>query len=135
MEKAVVALEYTECADLLRQQKVGRIAAGLDGWPAILPVNYVFVDPDIVVRTGEGLLIDEAPMTEVAFEVDDWDRDGAWGWSVLVQGPAFDITDTNDETSLRLRASGVTPFAPGEKARWLRIVAVRVSGRRFGEPS
>ena len=56
----------------------------------------------------------------VAFEIDDADRDGRWSWSVVAQGPAFDIT--------------AEPAAPGAKQRWLKMTATRVSGRRFARP-
>ena len=126
------ALDQAQCTALLKAHKVGRIAAGLEGWPAILPVNYVYDDGNVAIRTGFGAVIEEIPMTAVAFEIDDWDPDGAWGWSVMVQGPAFDITHTRDERSVRLRATKVKPFAPGRKENWIRVAVVRMTGRAFG---
>lgn len=129
----LTALSHERCLKLLNGHVWGRIAAGLEGWPAILPVNYVFDSEDnIVIRTGEGAKLDESPMTAVAFEIDDADPDGHWGWSVLVQGPAFDITNCVDPTSERLRSSPLKPWAPGRKDYWIRIAAVRITGRSFG---
>ena len=68
----------------------------------------------------------------MAFEIDDADPEGAWGWSVLVQGPAFDITDEGDACSQRLRLAPVRSFAPGERHHWLKVSALQVSGRQFG---
>lgn len=85
-------LSGDECVELLRRHRLGRLAVGLEGWPAILPVNYFFDGTSVVIRTAPGAMLEEAPLAAVAFEIDDADRYGDWGWSVLVQGPAFDIT-------------------------------------------
>jgi nitroimidazol reductase NimA-like FMN-containing flavoprotein (pyridoxamine 5'-phosphate oxidase superfamily) len=127
-------LTYDECVTLLRRHRFGRLALGVQGWPAILPVNYLYDGTSVVIRTAPGAKLDEAPMTAVAFEIDDADRFGHWGWSVLVQGPAFDITMSGDELSEHLRDLPVRPWAPGARDHWLKIAAVRISGRAFGEP-
>lgn len=129
-------LPEKQCEHLLATHNWGRFGAGLEGWPAIVPVNYGFdaEHKNIVIKTGPGAKLDESPMTAVAFEIDDADPDGAWGWSVLVQGPAFDITDSIDDTSVRLRAIPLKTWAPGPKEHWIRIAAARISGRAFGQP-
>lgn len=121
-----------ECLALLAGRQFGRLGYLSDGWPVILPVNYVFEEPSIVVRTGLGSKLDDTPLTMVAFEVDDVDPAGRWGWSVLAQGPAFDISDSIDEYSGLLRHLPLEPQAPGHKPYWLKVTARRVSGRRFG---
>ena len=126
-------LSDEECLELLAGRHFGRIGFVADGWSVILPVNYVFEEPSIVVRTGPGAKLEETPLAMVAFEVDDADPAGSWGWSVLAQGPAFDITDSIDEYSEILRRLPVEPAAPGEKPHWLKISARRISGRRFGQ--
>ena len=125
-------LTVSRCIELLAQERWGRIGAALEGWPAILPVNYGFDADHIVIRTGAGSLLAESPMTPVAFEIDAADREGKWGWSVLVQGPAFDITTMDDATSVRLRQLPLKTWAPGNKDHWVRIGAMRISGRSFG---
>ena len=127
-------LSEAECIDLLRRHRFGRLALGIEGWPAVLPVNYLFDDNTIVIRTSSDSSLREASMTTVAFEVDDADRFGHWGWSVLVQGPAFDVTSADDETSARLRSLPVRPWAPGIRDHWLKISVARISGRAFGDP-
>jgi nitroimidazol reductase NimA-like FMN-containing flavoprotein (pyridoxamine 5'-phosphate oxidase superfamily) len=122
-----------ECVALLAAHHFGRIGFVDDGWPVILPVNYVFEEPTIVVRTGPGAKLESTPLTMVAFEVDDADAGGQWGWSVLAQGPAFDITDSIDDYSTALRRFPVHPQAPGDKPNWLKVTAVRLSGRSFGD--
>lgn len=126
-------LSDSECLEMLARHRFGRLGFMADGWPVILPVNYVFEEPTIVVRTAPGAKMDETPLSMVAFEVDGADPAGAWGWSVLAQGPAFDISDSIDEYSDALRHLQVEPRAPGEKPNWLKITARRISGRRFGD--
>ena len=130
----LTVLSEAECRTLLARHSLGRLGfASEEGWPVILPVNYVFDEPSIVVRTGAGTKLSDIPLTIVAFEVDAADPAGTWGWSVLAQGPAFDITDSLDDYSGSLRHLPVDPRAPGDKPHWLKISASRLSGRRFGE--
>ena len=126
-------LSDERCTELLAGRRWGRLAAGLEGWPAIVPVNYGVLGSDIVFRTGPGAKLSELPMTTVCFEIDDADPAGAWGWSVIAQGPAFDITTAVDHTSERLRNVPLKTWAPGRKDHWIRIAAARVSGRSFGD--
>jgi uncharacterized protein len=128
----LTVLSDARCTQLLRTHRFGRVAFAHEGWPTVLPVNYVFDDPDLLVRTGPGAKLDSIPLTAVAFEIDDADPGGTWGWSVLVQGPAFDITDADDDWSFRLRRLPVEPWAHGEKSHWLKVAASRISGRSFG---
>jgi uncharacterized protein len=127
-------LSDDECVELLRRHRFGRLAIGLEGWLAILPVNYLFDGSNVVIRTAPGAKLEEAPLAAVAFEIDDADRYGHWGWSVLVQGPAFDITSSVDELPKQLRELPVRPWAPGARDHWLKITAVRLGGRAFGDP-
>jgi len=125
-------LAADECLSRLARHQFGRLAFWGPAWPIVLPVNYVFEEPNLVIRTAPGSKLEWAPGSVVAFELDETAPDGAWGWSVLVQGPAFDITDATDEYSARLRALGIVTWAPGAREHWLKVSAVEVSGRRFG---
>jgi len=127
-------LDRDECIRLLSEHHLGRLAFWSGELPLILPVNYVFDMPNIVIRTGTGTKLEEAPLRMVAFEIDDADLDGRWGWSVVAQGPAFDITESLDEFSALLRTLPVEPWAPGAKEHWLKLTATRLSGRRFTKP-
>ena len=130
----LVVLSEAECLALLATHSFGRLGfLSAEGWPVILPVNYAFEEPSIVVRTGAGTKLADIPLTMVAFEVDAADPAGAWGWSVLAQGPAFDITDSLDDCSEALRHLPVDPRAPGDKPNWLKVSASRITGRSFGE--
>jgi hypothetical protein len=130
--KRLVELTSTESAALLRTHRLGRLVFAYDSWPVVMPVNYVFEDPTVVIRTDVGAKLSAAPFRAVAFEIDDADPAGAWGWSVLAQGPAFDITEATDERSEYLRSLPVAPWPVGVHDHWLTMTAVRLSGRRFG---
>ena len=82
-------LSLSECLDLLRATRVGRIAFTVDDWPVILPVNYVLAEASertwIALRTRPGNVIDRAPLN-VAFQIDAVDPVRQQGWSVLVRG-------------------------------------------------
>jgi len=134
-DEELEVLGPAECLRLLGDHHFGRMAFGGPVWPTILPVNYIVEEPNVVIRTAPGAKLEFAPMTAVAFEIDEAAPGGEWGWSVLVQGPAFDITEASDSYSARLRALDVTPWAPGRRDHWLKIAIVEISGRRFGHPT
>jgi nitroimidazol reductase NimA-like FMN-containing flavoprotein (pyridoxamine 5'-phosphate oxidase superfamily) len=121
-----------ECRELLASQDVGRVAfVGEDGFPVVLPVNYL-VDEDLIVfRTAPGAKTTFIPMRPVAFEVDGFERWNRGGWSVLVQGLGHSLSDSNDPRHGELRGRTITTWAPGEHLSWLAIDVRRISGRRI----
>jgi len=123
-------LSEDECAELLAGRQVGRIAVVVDGRPQIFPVNFRIDGGTVVFRTDVGAKLRGAVLAKVAFEIDDLDQDHL-GWSVMVQGTGLDMTDTIDARSEELRRLPVDPWAPGEKANWVKIVASVTSGRRL----
>lgn len=125
-------LDEDECVALLAAGDVGRVGIVVDGQPLIFPVNYVFEGKSIVVHTDAGTLLSGASLALVAFEVDSFDAASRSGWSVMVQGVGHDVTDALDHTSEHLQTVEVSPWAPGDKPRLLRIDARTMSGRRFG---
>ncbi|HEV2368242.1 MAG TPA: pyridoxamine 5'-phosphate oxidase family protein [Acidimicrobiales bacterium] len=120
-----------ECRRLLGGHNVGRIGVVVDGWPVVLPVNYVFDGHRVAIRSDPGSKLTASDLGRVAFEIDGIDEGGRRGWSVLVQGRGFDITESLDEVSELMRALPVDPWAPGQKAHWIRIDPERVTGRRL----
>src|SRR5437763_7712627 len=81
-------LSPAECDALLRQQSVGRIGFVVDGWPVVLPMNYVFDGADVVLRTDarSKLASETRWTTAVALEVDAPVTVFKSGWSVLAHG-------------------------------------------------
>ena len=125
-------LTREECLQLLAAEEIGRIAVVLGRQPLIMPVNYVLDAETIVLRTDPGTKLATASFERVAFEVDRIDRDRQSGWSVLVQGVGQEITSAYSRLFERVRALSITPWAPGDKEHWLRIMPVEISGRRVG---
>lgn len=130
-EAELKELSSEECHTLLAEHHVGRLAVVVGGQPVIFPVNYVFDGERVVFRTDEGQKLRHAPLRRVAFEIDGIDETAGTGWSVLVQGSTYEITRAVDHYSEELRRLPVTPFAPGEKAHWIEIVPVEITGRRI----
>lgn len=132
--KKLRVLSRGECVELLSSHGLGRLAFAVGRQAKIFPVNYLLDGDSVVVRTGHGFKQAEAPMRDVAFEVDAAGADGVWGWSVVVTGVCFDVTRCLDTTSERERELPIRPWAPGQRDQWLRITAKQISGRAFGSP-
>lgn len=119
------------CAELLARGLIGRIGVTMGALPVILPVNYAMLDGDIVFATSEGTKLRAAANhAVVAFEVDEVNPDDRSGWSVLVVGPAREITDPGEIT--RAQALGLRPWAGGHRERFIRVRTELVSGRVIG---
>ncbi len=126
-------LTVEECRKLLGERHLGRLALVDQDGPVVFPVNYAFDRLMIVFRTDPGTKLDAAVRgARVAFEVDAVDEANRTGWSVLVRGDAFEVTDRSDLE--RLRALPLYPWAPGERGHYVRIAPWAVSGRRIGLP-
>lgn len=122
-----------ECLRLLDGQKVGRLGFLVGDQPMILPVNYAVEAGVVVFRTGEGSKLDAAVGSKVAFEVDDIDVSTRSGWSVVIQGVAEDITDSDDWFVESLRQ--VSTWRPGAADHYVRITPSVMSGRRVSPPT
>ena len=125
-------LEAEECYRLLATHDVGRLGVNAEHYPLIFPVNYALDRGVIVIRTHPGTKLAAAGHANVTFEVDDIDRRTRSGWSVLVRGLAEEVTSAHDAQLIeRTVASGVQPWAPGTRGRWLRVIPQGISGRRI----
>lgn len=125
-------LSREECLSLMATVSVGRLGVSIDALPAILPVNFVLLREQIIVRTVPGTKLDAAAaQAVVAFEVDSYDPGGKWGWSALVLGPGSQITDPSELAEAQALPLRAWAFKNGPADRFLRIETTRVSGRRF----
>lgn len=120
-----------ECYDLLVRHHLGRIAVVAGEQPLIFPVNYAYGHRVIAFCTAEGTKLATAPNAHVAFEIDGYEASTGVGWSVVVQGVAYEITEAVDRQSQLACSLPVQPLAPGERNRWIGIHRTNVSGRRF----
>ena len=94
-----------ECLQLLDRHKLGRLAIVVAGQPLIFPVNYALSQRVVTFRTAAGTKLANAPGTNVAFEIDEYDASTRVGWSVLVQGVAVDARDIADVLHARVKNS------------------------------
>lgn len=122
----IEVVDGDECLRLLRGRAVGRLGIVVGGEPLILPVNYAVLGETIVFRSAPGSKLDMGPRAPACFEVDEFDQSMSAGWSVLVNGRLEEIDA--DEAG----AADVTPWAPGEREHWMRLVPRRITGRRVG---
>ena len=129
---ALQVMSSDECYRLLATHEIGRIGVNAEHYPLILPVNYALDGTTVVIRTGEGTILHAAEHANVTFEVDEIDRTTRTGWSVLVRGQAEAVGPAHrEELVARTRATGVEPWAPGDRGNWLRLIPHDVSGRRI----
>jgi uncharacterized protein len=123
-------LTKSECFGLLSGEGLGRVAVVDDQGPVIFPVNFVLDRHMVVFRTDEGTKLGAAASGgRVAFEVDGADEAAHTGWSVVVRGEATEVTDPAELA--RLRKLRLSPWAPGAKSRYVRILPVKLTGRRI----
>ncbi|MGA4797819.1 helix-turn-helix domain-containing protein [Streptomyces lavendulocolor] len=126
-------LDLDECRTLLGTHGVGHVAVTTPDGPAILPVNYLVADGEVAFRVTPGTLAPPAGDQRVAFEVDHIDDALCRGWSVLVVGAPHPVTDPAAVRELDRQAYG-TPWAGGDRAGWVAVTPVRVTGRRIDVP-
>lgn len=126
-------LSREECLALLATRQVGRLGVSIQALPAILPVNFRLLNDRIIVRTVHGTKLDAAvARAVVAFEVDDYDPEGRWEWSVLVRGAGTEITEPDELAQVKALPLRARAFKNDDVTRFLAIDTTLVSGRRFG---
>jgi nitroimidazol reductase NimA-like FMN-containing flavoprotein (pyridoxamine 5'-phosphate oxidase superfamily) len=128
-------LDRERCLALLATRTIGRLGVSIEALPAILPVRFAMLDDRVVVRTVPGTKLDAAvAQSVVAFEVDEHDADGTWGWSVLVRGRGREITEPQELARAEALPLRVWSIKDRVADRFLSIDTSFVTGRRFGEP-
>ena len=131
-DAALQVIPAEECYRLLATQEIGRIGVNAEHYPLVLPVNYALDGTTIVLRTGSGVILHAAEHANVTFQVDEIDRRTRSGWSVLVRGQAERVGEGHrEELVARTVATGVEPWAPGDRGTWVRLIPHDISGRRI----
>jgi hypothetical protein len=88
------------------------------------------MDDMIVFRTAPGAKLSAAAdATVVAFEVDDWERAGRTGWSVLAVGQSQVVHDL--DVTFKVMEANLEPFAGGGRSAIVQIRPEFISGRRI----
>lgn len=129
-EYEIVADELDEptCWRLLARIGFGRVGFVHAGDVVVLPVNVAVIGQRVVFRTGEHTSLAAAgDGTTVAFEADHTDQVAESGWSVLVRGQLHTVTDAADTAALQ--ESGLHPWAPDSRDRWMTITPTKITGR------
>lgn len=129
-------LARPECLRLLavaaRSEVVGHLAVSTDTAPIVHPVNFAYEEGQVVLRLGEGFMVEAAPGRLVAFEVDATGSapDGRpVAWSVLVRGLVTSARRLEDAG--RPGSGGPRPTVPEPGEILVHIRPDAVSGRRF----
>lgn len=121
-------LTRDECLRRMAGVGVGRIVYTRQAMPAVELVNFAIADGDIVIRTSRsGKLAAAVAGAVVAFEADHLDLGAQAGWSVTAIGESREVTDPADLE--RLGRIGLTSWAPGDHAHYIRISPRIVNGR------
>jgi len=130
LQRSIARLDVDECLALLGHRVVGRVAFICGDGPVIVPVNYLLDEGTVVFRTTYGTTLDTIGSgARVAFEVDAIDEATHSGWSVVVAGKAEEIW--RPEELERARNLPLQPWAPGDRAHYVRILPSSISGRRI----
>ena len=115
-DEGLQEIGHDECFLLLATQSIGRLGVNAEHYPLIFPVNYGLDREVLVLRTRPGTKLSAANHANVTFEVDSIDPMTRTGWSVLVRGLAEEVTgEHRADLVARTEASGVEPWAPGER--------------------
>lgn len=132
-EPSLNRLDTEECIDLIRPGGVGRIAFAAPDGPEVLPVNFAWLDGDIILRTAhEGPIAKELPH-RVSFQVDRLDGVMSQGWSVLVKGKARLVQDPAEVDDLA--SLSVHPWAGAGREAYVVVTPDIIAGRRVNAGS
>ena len=124
----VTVLDEREAWNLLSSVALGRLVTYFGAQLEIFPVNFVVQKGTVLFRTAEGTKLFTTVMNDkVLFEADD--HTVAEGWSVIVRGTAHLLSSAEDIREAE--QSGLMPWVPTEKLRFVRITPQSMTGRRF----
>ena len=131
----IEVLDRDACTRLLHASELGRLAVVLGGAPEIFPVNFRLDGDRIIIRSGDGSKVRAVGHTKACFEIDGIDRVNKTGWSVIAKGRLEEL-DQYDATSFsKAVATGVEPWAGGDRPHVLCLHIEHLSGRRVGTTS
>ncbi|MEV4611608.1 pyridoxamine 5'-phosphate oxidase family protein [Kitasatospora sp. NPDC049258] len=128
LRPVVEELQPWECWAKMAPGGVGRVAVSTAEGPQVVPVNYRVLDGTVLYRTTERSTAATAVGARVAFEVDQLDEALSTGWSVLVTGPAHQVTEA-DAMEWFGRHADPRPWAGGRRDTWVRIRPGKITGR------
>lgn len=131
-EQGLEALSTAECERRLRAGGVGILAMTGAPAPILRPVNFAVHDGGLLMRTGEGRILEAAERGEPAsFVVSEADRFEHTGWSVVVSGTLS--APSGSETNEILARVALRPWARADKHHFVWLSIDAISGRRLAE--
>jgi nitroimidazol reductase NimA-like FMN-containing flavoprotein (pyridoxamine 5'-phosphate oxidase superfamily) len=93
-------IKRAEALRLLASVDYGRVVFTLNALPAVRPVNHLFESGRIIIRTRLSSAISQSLSARdsviVAYEADTIDHPTRTGWSVVVTGRAYTLTDPTE---------------------------------------
>jgi nitroimidazol reductase NimA-like FMN-containing flavoprotein (pyridoxamine 5'-phosphate oxidase superfamily) len=127
-------LAESDCLALVNTAAVGRVVYSDRALPVIVPVNFVLIDGDVVLRTSRrSRLGSGAPGNVVLFEVDHIDPATRTGWSVVLTGRMEAIEDA--EEIARLDELDLPTWTTGPADRYIRLRPEIINGLRLRAPN
>lgn len=128
-EHGLIELDRQTSLRLLAGLEVGRVAWTDGDRVMVFPLNFALDGENILVRTPSATVLAAAKTSRVlTFQGDDFEPGLHTGWTVLVSGPAEEITDAAEMERVR---GLVTPWRDDGPFRVLRIRVEQVTGRRL----
>jgi nitroimidazol reductase NimA-like FMN-containing flavoprotein (pyridoxamine 5'-phosphate oxidase superfamily) len=121
------AFSPAECERRLGHGGVGVLAMCGVAAPVLRPVNFAVHEGWVLIRTGEGQILEAAQGSEPAsFAISEIDRFEHTGWSVVVTGKLVERSGIGDVESVPLR-----PWARTPKHHFVGLSIDQISGRRI----
>ena len=129
LEDGMELLSTHECERRLRAGGVGILALSGVAAPILRPVNFALHENWVLIRTGEGQILDAARSSGAAsFAMSEVDRLEHTGWSVVVTGKLAERSGIPNVGDVPLR-----PWARADKQHFVGLSIDEISGRRIAE--
>lgn len=124
-----IELDRLECLRLLGSVSICRVGVTIGALPAILPVGFVLRGDLLLIGSVAGPVLRAAfADAVVAVEADQIDEADHSGWSVLVRGRSFEVTDP---AQIAAAAAIGPPGWAGSDGHLVAVHAHTVSGHRI----
>jgi nitroimidazol reductase NimA-like FMN-containing flavoprotein (pyridoxamine 5'-phosphate oxidase superfamily) len=97
---ALHEMSQVSIAQLLEEQRIVRVCFRAADELYLIPFGFVKIDDYLCGVTGRGRKTEMAARgNSVAFQIDDSDRTGPWGWRSVTGEGVFEVIDQPQQTS------------------------------------
>jgi hypothetical protein len=119
-----------QCWAMIRSAHLGRVAFASDDSIEMMPIDFVVDHGSVVFRTDSpSTAAAAAAGRAVAFESDGYLSETSEAWSVVLKGRLAEILRLDDV--LATFGLPLYPSQPGQKAHFMRLAPLEITGRRF----